>query len=104
MLVTESATDTIQGISTCPFASIHSETPANLSCWHAAIVKPEAGPSGQTYNEEDWNTEVDENAQGANAYRYSKVQHTCSLHNKCQSSKQLMHRSYEKLLYKAMEQ
>ena len=39
----------------------------------AAIVKPKAGPSGDAYSEEDWNTEVDENAQGADAYRYSKV-------------------------------
>ena len=40
---------------------------------HAAIVKPKAGPSGDAYSEEDWNDEVDENAQGADAYRYSKV-------------------------------
>lgn len=39
----------------------------------AAIVKPKAGPSSDLYSEEDWNTEVDENAQGADAYRYSKV-------------------------------
>ena len=36
-------------------------------------MKPKAGPSGGAYNEEDWNDEVDENAQGADAYRYSKV-------------------------------
>ena len=42
-------------------------------CCCAAIVKPKAGPSGGAYNEEDWNDEVDENAQGADAYRYSKV-------------------------------
>lgn len=45
---------------------------------HAAIVKPQAGPSSDTYSEEDWNTEVDENAQGADAYRYSKVPHACT--------------------------
>ena len=39
----------------------------------AAIVKPKAGPSKGVFNEEDWNNEVDENAQGADAYRYSKV-------------------------------
>ena len=39
----------------------------------AAIVKPKAGPSDNLYSEEDWNTEVDENAEGADAYRYSKV-------------------------------
>ena len=39
----------------------------------AAIVKPKAGPSKGFYSEEDWNNEVDENAQGADAYRYSKV-------------------------------
>ena len=39
----------------------------------AAIVKPKAGPSSDAYSEEDWNTEVDENAQGADAYQYSKV-------------------------------
>lgn len=39
----------------------------------AAIVKPKAGPSKGVYTEEDWNNEVDENAQGADAYRYSKV-------------------------------
>ena len=39
----------------------------------AAIVKPKAGPSSDAYSEEDWNTEVDESAQGADAYRYSKV-------------------------------
>lgn len=39
----------------------------------AAIVKPKAGPSKGIYSEEDWNDEVDENAQGADAYRYSKV-------------------------------
>ncbi len=43
------------------------------SCCCAAIVKPKAGPSGEVYSEEDWNTEVDESAQGADAYRYSKV-------------------------------
>ena len=36
-------------------------------------MKPKAGPSSDAYSEEDWNTEVDENAQGADAYRYSKV-------------------------------
>ncbi len=46
---------------------------------HAAIVKPKAGPSGKVYSEEDWNTEVDENAQGADAYRYSKVLYACNL-------------------------
>lgn len=44
-----------------------------LSHMRAAIVKPKAGPSSDAYSEEDWNTEVDENAQGADAYRYSKV-------------------------------
>lgn len=42
-------------------------------CMLAAIVKPKAGPSSDLYSENDWNTEVDENAQGADAYRYSKV-------------------------------
>ena len=44
-----------------------------LCCCNAAIVKPKAGPKGKVYTEEDWNTEADENAQGADAYRYSKV-------------------------------
>lgn len=44
-----------------------------LTSSFASIVKPKAGPSGGAYNEEDWNDEVDENAQGADAYRYSKV-------------------------------
>ncbi|DBA76212.1 hypothetical protein WJX77_001074 [Trebouxia sp. C0004] len=44
-----------------------------LTSSFASIVKPKDGPSGQVYTEEDWNTEVDENAQGADAYRYSKV-------------------------------
>ncbi|KAL3153255.1 hypothetical protein ABBQ38_011605 [Trebouxia sp. C0009 RCD-2024] len=44
-----------------------------LTSSFASIVKPQAGPSSDTYSEEDWNTEVDENAQGADAYRYSKV-------------------------------
>ena len=43
-----------------------------LACY-AAIVKPKAGPSNGVYSEADWNDEVDENAQGADAYRYSKV-------------------------------
>ena len=42
-------------------------------------MKLEAGPSGKVYNEEDCNTEVDENARGADAYRYSKVLYTCNL-------------------------
>lgn len=46
---------------------------------HAAIVKLKAGQSGKVYNEEDCNTEVDENARGADAYRYSKVLYTCNL-------------------------
>lgn len=44
-----------------------------LTSSFAAIVKPKAGPSSDAYSEEDWNTEVDESAQGADAYRYSKV-------------------------------
>lgn len=40
---------------------------------YAAIVKPKGGPKGKVYTEEDWNTEANENAQGADAYRYSKV-------------------------------
>lgn len=44
-----------------------------LTSSFASIVKPKAGPSNGIYSEEDWNNEVDENAQGADAYRYSKV-------------------------------
>lgn len=44
-----------------------------LCCCNAAIVKPKAGPKGKVYTEEDWNAEADENAQDADAYRYSKV-------------------------------
>ncbi|KAL3141742.1 hypothetical protein ABBQ32_004424 [Trebouxia sp. C0010 RCD-2024] len=44
-----------------------------LTSSFASIVKPKAGPSSDAYSEEDWNTEVDENAEGADAYRYSKV-------------------------------
>ena len=47
-----------------------------MFCGYAAIVKPKDGPSEKVYTEEDWNTEVDENAQGADAYRYSKVLYT----------------------------
>ena len=47
----------------------------------AAIVKPKAGPSSDTYSEEDWNTEVDENAEGADAYRYSKVPCATTCHS-----------------------
>ncbi len=60
-------------------ACMHYCSQSKLFCGHAAIVKPKAGPSGKVYTEEDWNTEVDENAQGADAYRYSKVLHTCNL-------------------------
>ena len=48
-----------------------------MLCCTAAIVKPKAGPSNGIYSEEDWNNEVDENAQGADAYRYSKVSYHC---------------------------
>ncbi|DBA76210.1 TPA: hypothetical protein ACH3X1_009936 [Trebouxia sp. C0004] len=44
-----------------------------LTSSFASIVKPKAGPKGKVNTEEDWNTEADENAQGADAYRYSKV-------------------------------
>lgn len=54
---------------------------AKLCCCIAAIVKPKAGPKGKVYTEEDWNTEADENAQGADAYRYSKVTHSHTLCN-----------------------
>jgi len=60
-------------------ACMHYCSQSKMFCGHAAIVKPKAGPSGKVYTEEDWNTEVDENAQGADAYRYSKVLHTCNL-------------------------
>lgn len=36
-------------------------------------MKPKAGPSKDVYSEEDWNNEVGPDAQGADAYRYSKV-------------------------------
>ena len=48
---------------------------------YAAIVKLKAGPSNETYSEEDWNTEVDESAEGADAYRYSKVCTMASTHD-----------------------
>ena len=60
-------------------ACVHHYSRTKMFCGHAAIVKPKAGPSGKVYSEEDWNTEVDENAQGADAYRYSKVLHACNL-------------------------
>ena len=53
--------------------SDHNASTVKLCCCVAAIVKPKAGPKGKVYTEEDWNTEADENAQGADAYRYSKV-------------------------------
>ena len=56
-------------------------------------MKPKAGPSGGAYNEEDWNDEVDENAQGADAYRYSKVmQHvfwSMNNNNNCYTSQHM---------------
>ncbi len=61
-----------------------------MFCGHAAIVKPKAGPSGKVYTEEDWNTEVDENAQGADAYRYSKVLNTYNLLHTDVSSNTIM--------------
>ena len=57
---------------TCPCPCLATPQAHTLST-SAAIVKPKAGPSNGTYSEEDWNDEVDENAQGADAYRYSKV-------------------------------
>lgn len=61
-----------------------------MFCGHAAIVKPKAGPSGKVYTEEDWNTEVDENAQGPDAYRYSKVLHIYNLLHTDVSSNTIM--------------
>ncbi len=71
-------------------ACMHCCSQSKMFCGHAAIVKPKAGPSGKVYTEEDWNTEVDENAQGADAYRYSKVLNTYNLLHTDVSSNTIM--------------